>query len=216
MRGMILAAGRGQRMGQLTEHTPKPLLLFQGRHLIEYSIDSMIEVGIREIVINVSWHADQIQTVLGHGEKYGVQFYYSYEPEALETGGGIFNALPLLGESPFLVISSDIVIQQSLQHFIKHFERQAHILLVDNPDYHLKGDFSLDGRLVKPLGQSALTYGSVAVLSPGFFAACQPGRFPLGSLLRKAVDEGQVTGEHWTGPWWNIGTPELLNQVVIT
>ena len=209
---MILAAGRGLRMGKLTDHTPKSLLKVQGYCLVEYAIATLVEAGISDIVINVCWHADQIRQKLGTGKRYGARFQYSHESEALETGGGIFNALPLLGEAPFVVISSDIILGQSIRGMLSRATGSAYVLLVNNPDFHPQGDFSLVGTRVTLPGSPALTFANVSIFSPDFFKECTPGCFPLGPLLKKAAAAGQVTGEVLEGQWWNIGTPALLQQ----
>ncbi len=207
---MILAAGRGRRMGALTDQTPKPLLKVRGRRLIEYAIASLTEAGVRDIVINISWHADQIREALGNGERYGAKFHYSYEPDALETGGGILKALPLLGGAPFAVISADIILEHSLRDMQNRATGKAHILLVPNPDFHTRGDFSLEGNRVTPRQETTVTYANAGIFSPDFFRDCKPGRFPLGPLLHEAVAQGEVSGEMCRGRWWNVGTAELL------
>lgn len=210
---MILAAGRGLRMGALTEHTPKPLLKVAGRFLVEYAICALVEAGVRDIVINVSWQARQVIDALSDGSRYGARFQYSFEPEALETGGGIVQALPLLGPEPFIVMSSDIIVEHPLTAMLARTSGLAHLLLVDNPVFRAEGDFSLVGAQVTGRGADSLTYANVGVFSPALFAGCAPIRFPLGPLLQAAVSKGQVTGEKCAGPWWNVGTPELLSEV---
>src|SRR5579872_5443509 len=143
MRAMILAAGKGERMGELTRHTSKALLKVQGRYLIEYSLMSLVRAGFTEIVINVCHFAQQIKDALGHGERYGVSIQYSDEVEALESGGGIFKALPLLGDNPFLVLSCDVICHYSLKQLPTNMDHLAHLVLVNNPDFHPRGDFCL-------------------------------------------------------------------------
>ena len=150
MRAMILAAGRGKRMGALTQHTPKPLLKMGDNYLIEYSIANLVRAGIKNIVINISYQGEQIKTALGDGKRYGAAISYSEEAERLETGGGIFNALPLLGNEPFLVVSSDIITDYALTTLPKQPDGLAHLVLVSNPVYHPDGDFGLaNGRVDK-------------------------------------------------------------------
>jgi N-acetyl-alpha-D-muramate 1-phosphate uridylyltransferase len=210
MRAMILAAGRGERMRNLTETIPKPLLKVAGHYLIEYSIRALAKIGIQEIVINISYHRDLIKYTLGDGSRYGVSILYSEEETPLETGGGIYQALPLLGDEPFVVLSSDIVTHFPLQKLPTQPEKLAHIMLVDNPSYHLKGDFALQDNQVTLTGTPMFTFSNISVFHPEFFADCKPGRFRLGDLLRTAISRGQVTGEHFQDLWLNLGTPEEL------
>jgi N-acetyl-alpha-D-muramate 1-phosphate uridylyltransferase len=216
MRAMILAAGRGERMGELTKHIPKPLLKIGERHLIEYSLLALAAAGITEIVINVCYHRELIKQTLGDGRRYGISLQYSEEETALETGGGVYQALPWLGEDPFLVMSSDIITAFPFHLLPKQPDKLAHVVLVDNPSYHLKGDFSLQQQAVIPAGVPMLTFGNICVLRPEFFAACQAGYFRLGDVLRSAVASQAVTGEHYQGLWFNIGTPDELLRATAT
>ncbi|HEX4044537.1 MAG TPA: nucleotidyltransferase family protein [Gammaproteobacteria bacterium] len=216
MRAMILAAGRGTRMGDLTTHTPKPLLKLGGRYLIEYPIKQLAAAGIRDIVINVSYLGEQIQAVLGDGHRFGVQLHYSIEPERLETGGGIVQALPLLGDQPFIVVSSDVITDYALSQLLQPLRGLAHLVLVDNPTYRPQGDFCLHQNTVMipthPPSQTTYTYANLGVYSPALFQLSQPGHFPLSRLLIPAIQAGAVTGEHYRGQWHNIGTPHDLNE----
>ncbi len=216
MRGMILAAGRGSRMGSLTEETPKPLLRVNQRYLIEYSIAAMVKAGIREIVINVSYFREQIKAALGDGSRYGVTIAYSEEEERLETGGGIFKALPLLGNAPFVVLSCDIISEYALENLPDSPYALAHLVLVDNPSFHPQGDFCLEGNRVYCGGSSTFTFSNIGVYRPELFADCKPGHFRLGALLMQAIMHQQVTGEHFTGQWFNIGDADQLNAVLDT
>ncbi len=212
MRGMILAAGRGQRMGALTDHTPKALLRVGQKFLIEYSIDAMIAVGIKDIVINVSYQREKIIAALGDGKKYGVHIAYSEEEEALETGGGIFQALPLLGPDPFIVLSCDVISDYALQQ-LTTLSGLAHIVLVDNPDFNLSGDFNLDGGFVDCVPPCRLTYANIGLFHPDLFAKCKLGKFRLGEVLKEYARQGLVTGEYFKGFWHNVGTPEQLQEL---
>ncbi len=209
---MILAAGRGVRMGALTEKTPKPLLKFADHYLIEYSIASLLHAGVRDIVINICYHAQQIRDALGDGSRYGARFFYSEEKEALETGGGIFQALPLLGNEPFIVLSADVVTDYPLQKLLDKPEKLAHLVLVDNPAFHPRGDFCLRDSVVYCAAQNEFTFANVGVYRRELFADCSPGKFHLGDLLKKAIRDSQVTGEHYRGVWKNVGTPEELKK----
>jgi MurNAc alpha-1-phosphate uridylyltransferase len=213
MKAMILAAGRGKRMGDLTLSTPKPLIKISDRYLIEYSIEALKKINIKDIVINISYHSEQIKKALGDGKKFGVNIEYSEEPELLETGGGILQALPLLGNEPFIVLSSDVVTDYPLQKLLNHPEKLAHIVLVDNPQYHPRGDFGLLENKISLQGDSNLTFGNIGIYKPELFNDYKPGHFRLGDVLKKAIANEQVTGEHYQGNWHNVGTPEDLKVV---
>lgn len=219
MKAMILAAGQGERMRPLTDDTPKPLLRIGGQTLIEHHIHALAQAGFTELVINHAHLGEQIVAALGDGNAYGVEIRYSPEtPAALETGGGIFNALPLLGDAPFLVLNADIWTDFPLAELPRQIEGLAHLVLVDNPEHHAQGDFSLSAGQVSQRGPAMLTFGGIGVYSPELFSACKAGAFPLAPLLRQAMDENRVSGEHYQGSWFDIGTPERLeavNRVVI-
>jgi MurNAc alpha-1-phosphate uridylyltransferase len=213
MKAMILAAGRGNRMRPLTDRVPKPLLEAGGRPLIQYHIERLAAAGIRDIVINHAHLGGQIEATLGDGSRFGVRIRYSPEHTALETGGGIFNALPLLGPEPFLVINGDIWSDLEPAGLRLRETDLAHLVLVDNPPHHPSGDFALaDGR-VQADGDRRLTFSGVGVYSPALFADCCPGAFPLAPLLRAAMAEGRVGGEHHAGRWLDIGTPARLAEL---
>ncbi len=212
MRGMILAAGRGTRMGPLTVFTPKPLLRVKDHYLIEYSIQAFVTAGIKEIILNVSYLGDQIKKILGNGSRYGVTFAYSEEPEALETGGGILQALPLLGDTPFVVISCDIICDFPLQTLALQPSSLAHLVLVNNPVYHPYGDFGLVENQVRLNAQPRFTFGNIGLYHPDLFANYSPGRFRLGDVLKNALPQKSVTGELFQGRWHNVGCPEDLDN----
>ena len=206
-------------MRPLTDDTPKPLLRIGGQTLIEHHIHALAQAGFTELVINHAHLGEQIVAALGDGDAYGVEIRYSAEtPPALETGGGIFNALPLLGEGPFLVLNADIWTDFPLAELPEQIEGLAHLVLVDNPEHHAQGDFSLSAGQVSQRGPAMLTFGGIGVYSPELFSGCTAGAFPLAPLLRQAMDESRVSGEHYQGSWFDIGTPERLeavNRVVI-
>lgn len=216
MRAMILAAGKGERMRPLTLHTPKPLVRAAGTPLIEFHIRALAAAGFRELVINHAWLGQQIEDHLGSGERFGVSIRYSPEGEPLETGGGIHRALPLLGDEPFLVVNGDIWTDYDFAA-LEDFSLQglAHLVLVDNPAHHPGGDFILDQGVVRDgvPGQLGLTYSGIAVLHPALFEGCSAGAFKLAPLLRQAMGEGRVSGEHFTGRWVDVGTHERLAEV---
>lgn len=213
MRAMILAAGRGARMKELTATIPKPLITCGGRYLIEYSLLSLVQSGVKEIVINVCYRAELIKQALGNGERYGVKIYYSEESEALETGGGIYQALPLLGPDPFIVLSSDIITDYPLQNLPKELDGLAHLVLVDNPSFHPKGDFCLTGNTIYCGDNSTLTFSNIGLYRPELFAQCKAGNFRLGNLLQEKILAGKVRGEYYQGIWHNIGTQNDLQDV---
>ncbi len=213
MKAMILAAGRGERMRPLTDHTPKPLLEVAGRRLIEYHIDNLVAAGMTELVINHAHLGEQIETVLGDGSAYGATIQYSAETTALETAGGIFNALPLLGDAPFVVVNADVWTDYPFQQLPGSIEGLAHLVLVNNPKHNPQGDFALQGAQVREDGEQKFTFSGISILRPELFAGCKPGAFPLAPLLRRAMQSGKVSGEHYRGEWCDIGTPERLQQL---
>lgn len=214
MKAMILAAGRGERMRPLTDTLPKPLAPFRGRCLIDPLLDGLFRAGFRDIVINVCYLADKIIEYLGDGRRYGLQIRYSreFEINGLETGGGIYQALPLLGDKPFLVVSADIVTDFPFNTLIDNaLPGLAHLIFVDNPSFHPRGDFNLnaDGTVALQ-GNNMLTFASISILHPQLFAGCQLGKFPLVKLFREAIAKQSLTGQHYRGDWQNIGTYEQL------
>lgn len=217
MKAMILAAGRGQRMRPLTDHTPKPLLPIAGQPLIAHHLIALKKIGVDEIVINVSYLADQIQQALGDGSQYGVNIHYSVEPNVLETGGGIYQALPLLGNEPFIAIAADIWTDYPLQKLPQQLKKSAHLVFVDNPTYHPDGDFCLAQGKVSLDGENKLTFASIAIYHPELFKSYRAGIFPLVEVLHPAIAANQITGEHYQGEWNNLGTPaqwlELTQRV---
>ncbi|MFO1371364.1 MAG: nucleotidyltransferase family protein [Candidatus Competibacteraceae bacterium] len=215
MKAMILAAGRGERMRPLTDHTPKPLLSIAGKPLIIHHLEALQAAGITQLIINTGHLGEQLPVALGNGHDWGVQITYSPEPpDALETGGGIFQALPLLGSEPFLVVNGDVWTDYPFTRLSAEPAGLAHLVLVSNPPHHVQGDFALaaDGRAGET-GAPRLTFSGISVLRPELFAGCTPGRFPLAPLLRRAMATGQVTGEHYIGGWWDIGTPQRLAEL---
>jgi MurNAc alpha-1-phosphate uridylyltransferase len=222
MKAMILAAGRGERMRPLTDHTPKPLLKVGGKSIIEYHIEALVRSGHKEIIINHAWLGNQIETALGNGSRYGATIQYSPEGEAgLETGGGIFNALPLLGDEAFIIVNGDIWTDYQFSTLPRSIgeasNTYAHLVLIDNPAHHPEGDFILDeGRLFTSAQSSKvnkLTYSGIGVYHPALFKNCKPGVFPLAPLLRDAMSKGLVSGEYYQGHWSDIGTPDRLEEL---
>lgn len=214
MKAMILAAGRGERMRPLTNTMPKPLLRIGGQTLIERHIHALAGAGIRELVINHAHLGRKLEQALGDGGNYGVDIRWSPEPEgALETGGGIFNALPLLGDAPFIVVNADIWTDYPFGELPEQPDGLAHLVLVDNPAHHPGGDFVLSTGRVLQGGGAPLTFSGIGVYRPELFDGCAAGVFPLAPLLRRAMDDGRVSGAHYRGAWFDIGTPERLQEV---
>ena len=207
---MILAAGRGERMRPLTDTVPKPLLPAGGRRLIEHHLEALAAAGIRDVVVNHAHLGARIEAALGDGTAYGLRIRYSPEAEALETGGGIFRALPLLGPGPFLVVNGDIWTDYDPGRLRIADADLAHLVLVDNPPHHPAGDFVLAGGRVQPEGTPRLTFSGIGAYRPALFSDCTPGRFPLAPLLRAAMARDAVGGEHFAGRWVDVGTPERL------
>jgi MurNAc alpha-1-phosphate uridylyltransferase len=213
---MILAAGRGERMRPLTLATPKPLLEAGGAPLIVHHLRSLRAAGFVDVVVNLSWLGGQIEAALGDGSRHAVRLHYSDEgPEPLETGGGIFRALPLLGDGPFLVLNGDVWTDFDWSRLRERLAPHdlAHLVLVPNPQHNEKGDFVLDqGRIVETAGER-LTFSGVGVYRAELFHGCTDGAFKLAPLLRAAARAGRVSGEVHRGRWLDIGTPERLAQL---
>ncbi|RMD70675.1 MAG: nucleotidyltransferase family protein [Gammaproteobacteria bacterium] len=200
---MILAAGRGKRMRPLTDERPKPLIEVRGKPLIRHVLEALVEAGIRDIVINLAWKGEMIAEALGDGESLGARIRYSWEGKALETGGGILRALPLLGKV-FAVVNGDIWTDYPFQK-LKVPEALAHLVLVDNPPHHPRGDFVFGGK--------SLTFSGIGVYRRDLFARSSPGSFPLAPLLHRAAAAGKVSFEHYRGAWMDVGTPERLKAL---
>ena len=213
---MILAAGKGERMRPLTLHTPKPLLPVAGKPLIQWHIEALARAGLQHLVINHAWLGQQIEAAFGDGASLGVRIDWSAEEQPLETAGGILRALPLLGDGPFVLVNGDIWSDFDFAALRLPVGRLAHLVLVDNPPFKQGGDFLLAaGGVANPVaGQQvqALTYSGIAVLSPRLFDGLADGPQPLAPLLRAAARQGLVSGEHYTGCWIDVGTPERLQQ----
>jgi MurNAc alpha-1-phosphate uridylyltransferase len=226
MLAMILAAGRGERMRPLTDHTPKPLLQAGGKPLIVWHIERLLGAGITELVINHAHLGRQIGQVLGDGSRFGAHIQYSDEGTALETAGGIAFALPLLGDEPFAVVNGDIWCDYDFDALparaaaLTDSEDIAHLVLVDNPEHNLKGDFCLSDARIVPTPQipnpksQILTFSGIGLYKPALFAAIPRGsKAPLAPLLREQIAHGRVSGEHHRGVWMDIGTPQRLDEL---
>ena len=216
MKAFILAAGRGERMRPLTDHTPKPLLLAGGKPLIVWHLERLAAAGFREIVINHAHLGSLIEQTLGDGSQCGLHIQYSPEPPgALETAGGIATALPLLGDEPFLVVNGDVYCDINFSRFSALTATNAHLIMVENPAHHTNGDFSLDGeRVIYANGKQTFTYAGIGVFSPAFFADVKPGTvMKLRPLLDAAIAAGTLTGERFAGRWVDVGTPQRLAEL---
>lgn len=229
MKALIFAAGLGERMRPLTDATPKPLLPAGGKPLIEWHIEKLAAIGIREVVVNTSWLAGQFPHALGDGDRWGIDLHFIYEGDTpLETGGGMCNALPFLrdGEEAFIAVNGDVWTDYDFSRLPDEPDGEAHLVLVDNPPQHPRGDFALrDGGAVDSDGEMKLTFAGIGVYRPSLFddwrdiigdapgAGETPPRFKLAPLLRAAMARGAVTGEHHRGKWTDVGTPERLAEL---
>lgn len=230
MRAIVLAAGLGERMRPLTEHTPKPLLRAGGMPLIAWHLDKLAALGIRDVVINTSWLADRFEPALGDGSRWGLRLHYLYEGATpLETGGGIWNALELLcatPNAPFLAVNGDIWTDYDFARLPHDPSGDAHLVMVPNPPQHPRGDFAFeDDHLLRAEGRYRLTFSGIGVYRPALFegwrevigdapgARDTPPRFKLAPLLVAAMAEDRVTGDHHVGQWTDVGTPERLAEL---
>lgn len=217
MKAMLLAAGRGERLRPLTDHTPKPLLEVRGKPLIAWHLEALARAGVSDVVINLAWRGAQITAAVGDGSRYGLSVLYSEEPEgALETGGGIFRALPLLGAAPFLVVNGDTFTDIDFARLAATglaAGSRAQLVLVTNPEHHPRGDFALHAGEIRTQGEPRYTYSGIGLYSPALFAGCEPGRFPLLPLFEKAMQAHALHGELHHGAWTDVGTLARLEAL---
>ena len=214
MRAMILAAGRGKRLRPHTDTLPKPLLHVHGKPLIVHHLEALAAAGFREIVINQGHLGERLPEALGDGACWGVTIHWSVEPpEALETGGGLHQALPLLGNGPFLAVNGDIWTDYPFARLRAVKCDYAHLVMIPNPPHNPRGDFHLAGARLQADGEPRLTFSGIAVYHPRLFAGCAPGRYSVVPLLLTAMRDHVVTGERWDGAWSDVGTPERLAEV---
>jgi len=216
----VLAAGRGERMRPLSDTLPKPLLPVAGRPLIVYHLEALARAGIHDVVVNLAWLGDRLRAALGDGGRYGVRIHYSDEgAEALETGGGIFNALPLLAPGSFVVVNGDTWTDFDFRHLTLDpdvdADALARLVLVPNPDHHPQGDFGLDGDVVVEHATERATFSGFGVYRPELFTGVTAGKFPLAPLLNRAIAAGRVRGELYRGEWWDVGSPARLHSLDI-
>ena len=215
-KAMILAAGHGTRMKPLTDHTPKPLLKVGGKPLIVWHIEKLKKAGFQDIIINIAWLGEQIPKALGDGSQFGVNLEYSDEQKdgALETAGGIIKALPFFEDKPFLVVNGDVWCDYEYSN--KNpltADKLTHLILVNNPKHNPDGDFALNNQTIKTKGENKLTFSGIGYYQPALFKTLPQGKRPLAPLLREAMDNNKVSGEHFAGDWRDIGTPERLTEL---
>lgn len=211
MKAMILAAGRGRRLRPLTDHLPKSLVEVGGRALIDWHLRALARAGFEAVVINLSWHGKQIRAHVGDGSAFGIEVRYSDEGEqALDTGGGIYHALPLLGTAPFAVINADVFTEYPLEQLRRCQPGAAHLVLVPNPEHNPEGDFALKAGQIAATGAPRYTFAGLGVYHPQLFAGCEPGQFRLSDVLAPAISGGRVSGELYAGHWIDVGTQERL------
>lgn len=226
MRALIFAAGLGERMRPLTDTTPKPLLRVGGKPLIEWHLEKLAALGIRDVVVNTSWLAEQFPTALGDGARWKLRIHYAFEGDTpLETGGGMWNALPLLGDAPFLLVNGDVWTDYDFGRLPREPQGLAHLVLVDRPPQAIHGDFALDADgCVRADGEHKLTYAGIGIYRPQLLEGWQAeipalavanGRpkFPLAPILRAHMAGGDISGEHHRGRWTDVGTPERLARL---
>lgn len=213
MKAMILAAGRGERMRPLTDTCPKPLLEVGGQRLIEYHLQQLAAAGFSDIVINTARLGEQFPQYLGDGARYGVRIQYSHEGEtALETAGGIIHALPLLDSEVFVVVNGDIWTDYDYARLPNKLNGLAHLVLVDNPPHHPAGDFQLSAQQLV-IDQPGLTFSGIGLYARALFSPFESQVKPLAPLLRAAMAQNAVSGEYYAGQWWDIGTPQRLQEL---
>lgn len=215
MKAMVLAAGRGERMRPITDRIPKPLVPVAGKPLIVYHLEALARAGVRDVVINLAYRGAQIREALADGSRFGVRIAYSDEgPEPIETGGGIFKALPLLGVEPFLVVNGDIWTDFDVTT-LPELDNGAHarLVMVPNPPHVASGDFALDGEYVVESDKDRYTYSGIGLFSAEFFHGCVPGKFPLRPLLVRAIAGRRLKGQVYRGIWLDIGTPARLAEL---
>ena len=219
MKAMILAAGMGNRMRPLTLHTPKPLLKVGGKPLIVWHIEKLQKMGVQEIVINTAWLGEKLADALGDGSQFGVKILWSHEGEGLETAGGIINALPLLGNEPFILVNGDVWTTMDFAPLlnVQLPDDLAHLVLVENPVQHPQGDFTLAANKAYTFEQARsgenLTYSGVAVMHPQMFDGLESGKRPLAPLLKQAMQQEKISAQKLQGVWVDVGTPERLNAL---
>lgn len=219
-KAMILAAGLGQRMRPLTDTLPKPMLPAGGKPLLQYHLEALAAVGVHEVVINLAYLGDKIREFVGTGERFGLNVSYAQEPEPLETAGALLNALPLLGNEPFLLLNGDVWTDYPLEKLAARAltpETDAHLVLVTNPDFHPAGDFSPNaaGILENNPSREKFTFGGISLIHPRLISSYpnKRSKFPLVEVLRFAIEQSRISAEVYRGNWSDVGTPERLAEL---
>jgi MurNAc alpha-1-phosphate uridylyltransferase len=216
MKAMVLAAGFGNRLRPLTDHTPKPLVRIGGKPLVVHHLEKLSSAGFKEVVINLGHLGSKIPEALGDGSKWSLSIKYSDEgPEPLETGGGIAKALPLLGQAPFLLVNGDVWCDLDFSSISQtlHENSLAKLYLVPKPDWRAKGDFSLSGSLVIDSDTSEFLYSGIAIYHPKILDGAKVEKFSIVPRLKKAISEKLVQGVVHTGEWDDVGTPDRLGAL---
>jgi MurNAc alpha-1-phosphate uridylyltransferase len=214
MKAMILAAGRGERLRPLTDHTPKPLLPIAGKPMLEYIIEALVNAGFHDLVINLAHLGQQIQDSLGNGKRFNAKIQYSQEGDTgLETAGGIMHAMPLLGSEPFLVVNGDIATDYPFASLKNKTVDLAYLVLVNNPEHHQQGDFGLKNTILQKHAAIKYTFSGIGIYHPELFTNIPPGKTRLAPLLRQAMENSRITGELYTGFWADIGTRKRLEEI---
>lgn len=210
---MILAAGKGERMGELTQACPKPLLMVRGQPLIAYHLKKLAAIGIKECVINVRYLGEKIQEALGDGSQFNINIHYSVETEALETAGGIIQTLDFFENKPFILMSADVLSDYPLEKLLGVLEDEkklAHLVMVNNPSHHREGDFAISSDGFLSLVGDKLNYAGIGIYHPKLFENYTPGYRKIGDVMKDAIGKRCLTGEHYDGKWLNVDTPERL------
>ncbi|GJM06530.1 MAG: mannose-1-phosphate guanylyltransferase [marine bacterium B5-7] len=213
MKAMILAAGYGKRLSDITKTKHKSLIEVQGKPLIVHHVERLAAAGTQEIVINLHYLGEQIEDVLGDGSQFDTEITYLWEPDLLDSGGGVLNALPFLGPSPFIVLNADVYTDYPFHDLHLPENKLAHFILVENPLGHADGDFSIENNVLTNTGSPRYTFSGIRVYHPDLFQGCEPGPFSIVPIWREKVEQGLISGEYYSGIWHDVGTPERLEQL---
>lgn len=213
MKAMILAAGLGSRMGELTSECPKVILPVAGRTLIDFHLANLTNAGVTDVVVNLHYQPEKIKHYLANNNPYGLTVHYSEEEELLGMAGGVYNALPLLGDEPFIVVSGDMWTDYNYAELIDKTTHLAHLVMVDNPPFHPQGDFELHDGFIAYGNENTLNFAGCGIYHPEFFANVGKGCYGITKPLSSAIPQQQVTGEYYAGQWANVNTPEELQQL---
>ena len=213
IKAMILAAGKGERMGELTHDCPKPLLMVRDQPLMVYHLKKLAAIGVKDCVINVRYLGEKIQQALGDGRQFNINIHYSVETEALETAGGIIQTLDFFESKPFIVMSADVLSDYSLEKLLNALndeKKLAHLVMVNNPSHHREGDFAINADSFLSLEGKKLNYAGIGIYHPQLFEDYTPGYRKIGDVMKEGISKRCITGEHYDGKWLNVDTPERL------